>query len=165
MPPFPRRLTPFRMIRPLILPLLKISGKARRTRSRTRPADPFGHPRAPRRCRISRTGQRGRPARPVPPDRLRLYGRQRRLHPIHEKYGDVGFGKAMDFLFNALGNDLATDVPSMETTPSRKRPRHPRTGASPAKHACPVRTPAPALAGCPRGPVRACSDGVARRFG
>ena len=34
----------------------------------------------------------------------------------HEKYGDVGFGKAMDFLFNALGNDLATDVPSMETT-------------------------------------------------
>ena len=35
---------------------------------------------------------------------------------IHEKYGDVGFGKAMDFLFNALGNDLATDVPSMETT-------------------------------------------------
>ena len=28
----------------------------------------------------------------------------------------VGFGKAMDFLFNALGNDLATDVPSMETT-------------------------------------------------
>ena len=30
--------------------------------------------------------------------------------------GDVGFGKAMDFLFNALGNDLATDVPSMETT-------------------------------------------------
>ena len=28
----------------------------------------------------------------------------------------MGFGKAMDFLFNALGNDLATDVPSMETT-------------------------------------------------
>ena len=27
MPPFPRRLTHFRMIRPLILPLLKISGK------------------------------------------------------------------------------------------------------------------------------------------
>lgn len=35
---------------------------------------------------------------------------------IHEKYGDVGFDKAMDFLFNALSNDLATDVPSMETT-------------------------------------------------
>lgn len=35
---------------------------------------------------------------------------------IHEKYGGVGFDKAMDFLFNALSNDLATDVPSMETT-------------------------------------------------
>lgn len=35
---------------------------------------------------------------------------------IHEKYGDVGFDKAMDFLFNTLSNDLATDVPSMETT-------------------------------------------------
>lgn len=35
---------------------------------------------------------------------------------IYEKYGDVSFDKAMDFLFNALGNDLATDVPSMETT-------------------------------------------------
>ncbi len=28
----------------------------------------------------------------------------------------MGFDKAMDFLFSALGNDLATDVPSMETT-------------------------------------------------
>lgn len=35
---------------------------------------------------------------------------------IHETYGDTGFDKAMDFLFGALGNDLATDVPSMETT-------------------------------------------------
>lgn len=35
---------------------------------------------------------------------------------VLEKYGDVGFDKAMDFLFHALGNDLATDVPSMETT-------------------------------------------------
>ena len=35
---------------------------------------------------------------------------------IHETYGDAGFDKAMDFLFGALGNDLATDVPSMETT-------------------------------------------------
>ena len=35
---------------------------------------------------------------------------------ILEKYGDIGFDRAMDFLFKALGNDLATDVPSMETT-------------------------------------------------
>ena len=35
---------------------------------------------------------------------------------IHEKYGDISFDKAMDFLFSTLGNDLASDVPSMETT-------------------------------------------------
>ncbi len=35
---------------------------------------------------------------------------------ILDKYGDIGFDKAMDFLFRALGNDLATDVPSMEKT-------------------------------------------------
>ena len=35
---------------------------------------------------------------------------------IQEKYGDVSFDRALDFLYSALGNDLATDVPSMETT-------------------------------------------------
>ena len=34
---------------------------------------------------------------------------------VQEQYGDIGFDRAMDFLFRALGNDLATDVPSMET--------------------------------------------------
>jgi len=35
---------------------------------------------------------------------------------IHEKYGDISFDRAMDFLFSALGADLASDAPSMEMT-------------------------------------------------
>lgn len=117
MPPFPMRLTPFRMIRPLILPLLKISGK--------------GSPNSkPNTARRSGSGIQGALAAAGYPeldsaDGLRDLYRQTvcdftdvnaAFAHIHEKYGDVGFGKAMDFLFNALGNDLATDVPSMETT-------------------------------------------------
>lgn len=33
----------------------------------------------------------------------------------HEKYGDVGFSKATDLLFNTLDNDLTTDVSNVET--------------------------------------------------
>jgi type III secretion protein W len=36
------------------------------------------------------------------------------LAHILERYGNEGFGQAMDFLFRALGNDLAADIPSME---------------------------------------------------
>ena len=102
MPPFPRRLTPFRMIRPLILPLLKISGKG----------SPNSKPNTARRS------VRASKARSPLPDIPNWTARTAcaTCTAIHEKYGDVGFGKAMDFLFNALGNDLATDVPSMETT-------------------------------------------------
>ena len=35
---------------------------------------------------------------------------------VHEKYGDTGFDRAMDFLFAALSADLSSDAPSMETT-------------------------------------------------
>lgn len=35
---------------------------------------------------------------------------------IHEKYGDTGFPRAMDYLFSSLSADLASDVPSMEKT-------------------------------------------------
>ena len=35
---------------------------------------------------------------------------------ILERHGEAGFEKAMDFLFRALGNDLASDAPSMATT-------------------------------------------------
>lgn len=36
------------------------------------------------------------------------------LGHILERHGEVGFDKAMDFLFRALGNDLAADTPSMD---------------------------------------------------
>ena len=36
------------------------------------------------------------------------------LGHVLERHGDVGFDKAMDFLFRALGNDLAADTPSMD---------------------------------------------------
>ena len=103
MPPFPRRLTPFRMIRPLILPLLKISGKG----------SPNSKPNTARRS--VRASKARSPLPDIPNWTARTACATCTAH-IHEKYGDVGFGKAMDFLFNALGNDLATDVPSMETT-------------------------------------------------
>ena len=35
---------------------------------------------------------------------------------VHDTYGDGNFDKAMDFLFGALSADLASDLPSMETT-------------------------------------------------
>ncbi|GAB1409648.1 type III secretion system gatekeeper subunit SctW [Desulfovibrionales bacterium] len=35
---------------------------------------------------------------------------------VQERFGDVGFGQAMDFLFRALGNDLGSDAPSMDAT-------------------------------------------------
>ena len=35
---------------------------------------------------------------------------------LQESYGDVSFDRALDFLYKTLGNDLAADVPSMETT-------------------------------------------------
>jgi type III secretion protein W len=38
------------------------------------------------------------------------------LAHVLERHGDVGFDKAMDFLFRALGNDLAADIPSMDKT-------------------------------------------------
>jgi type III secretion protein W len=35
---------------------------------------------------------------------------------VLERFGESGFGLAMDFLFRALGNDLGSDAPSMEKT-------------------------------------------------
>ncbi len=35
---------------------------------------------------------------------------------VLERFGESGFGQAMDFLFRALGNDLGSDAPSMEKT-------------------------------------------------
>lgn len=105
------------MIRPLILPLLKISGKgspnskpntARRSVRASKARSPL--PDIPN--WTARTACATCTARPSATLRTSTPA----FAHIHEKYGDVGFGKAMDFLFNALGNDLATDVPSMETT-------------------------------------------------
>lgn len=35
---------------------------------------------------------------------------------VLERFGEAGFDQAMDFLFRALGNDLGSDAPSMDTT-------------------------------------------------